>query len=61
MNMSGGSIAMAVMMAALVVAYFLNLRRDPGMTGTRTVQIALIWVGIILGGYMLVSALTGMS
>ena len=61
MSMSGGSIAMAVMMAALVVAYLINLRRDPSLSGARTVKIALIWVGIILGGYMLVRALTGMS
>ena len=61
MSMSGGSIAMAVMMAALVVAYFINIRRDPSQSGTRTVKIALIWVGIILGGYILVRALTGMS
>ena len=52
---------MAVMMVALVVAYFINLRRDPSLSGTRTVKIALIWVGIILGGYILVRALTGMS
>ena len=61
MNMDGGSIAWAAMMGALVVAYVVNMRRDPSLNGTRMVKIALIWAAIILGGWFLVRMLTGMS
>ena len=61
MNMDGGSIAWAAMMGALVVAYVVNMRRDPSLNGTRMVKIALIWAAIILGGWFLVRMFTGMS
>lgn len=61
MNMDGGNIAWAAMMSALVVAYVMNMRRDPSLNGTRMVKIALIWAAIILGGWFLVRAFTGMS
>ena len=60
MNLDGGSIAWAAMLSALVVAYLINMRRDPALDGTRMVKIALIWVAIILGGWFLVRAITGM-
>ena len=61
MNMGAGNVAWAAMMSALVVAYVINMRRDPSLNGTRMVKIALIWAAIILGGWFLVRAITGMS
>ena len=61
MNMDGGSIAWAAMMSALVIAFVINMRRDPSLDGTRLMKIALIWAAIILGGWFLVRAITGMS
>ena len=59
--MDGGTIAWAALMRALVVAYLWNMRRDPGLEGTRMLKVALIWVAIILGAYLLVRAVTGLS
>ena len=50
----------AALMAALVVAYLRGMRSD-GLNGSNIVKIALIWVAIIGGGYLLVSWFTGMS
>ena len=61
MNMDGGSIAWAAMMSALVIAFVINMRRDPSLDGTRLMKIALIWAAIIVGGWFLVRAITGMS
>ena len=61
MNWDGGTIAWAVMMSALVLAYVMNMRRDPSLNGTRLVKIALIWVAIILGAWFLVRILTGLE
>ena len=61
MNMDGGTIAWAAMASALVVAYLMGMRRDPGLSGNRMLKIALIWVLIIGGGFLLVRALTGMN
>ena len=61
MNIDGGSIAWAAMLSALVVAYLVNMRRDPSLSGTKMVKIALIWGGIISGAYFLVRMFTGMS
>ncbi len=61
MNWDGGTIAWAAMMSALVVAYVVNMRRDPSLNGTRMVKVALIWAAIILGGWFLVRVLTGMD
>ena len=61
MNIDGGSIAWAAMLSALVVAYLVNMRRDPSLSGTKMVKIALIWVGIIAGAYFLVRMFTGMN
>ena len=61
MTFDGGMIAWAALMGALVVAYGLNMRRDPELDGRRMVKIALIWVAIILMGWFLVRILTGMD
>ena len=58
--MSGGGWVWAALMGALAIAYLAGMRRD-GMTGSKMVKIASIWVGIILGAYILVSWLTGMD
>ncbi|SFP42895.1 hypothetical protein [Qipengyuania nanhaisediminis] len=58
--MSGGGWVWAALMGALAIAYLTGMRRD-GMTGSEMVKIAAIWVGIILGAYILVSWLTGMD
>ena len=59
--MDGGTIAWAALMSALVVAYLWNMRRDPGLEGPRMLKIALIWVAIIVGAFVLVRAVTGLS
>ena len=61
MNMDGGTIAWAAMMSALVVAYVVGMKRDPSANSTRLIKMAVIWVAIIVGAYLLVSALTGIS
>ena len=58
--MSGGGWVWAALMGALAIAYLNGMRRD-GMTGSKMVKIAAIWVGIIFGAYILVSWLTGMD
>ena len=58
--MSGGGWVWAALMGALAIAYLTRMRRD-GMTGSKMLKIAAIWVGIILGAYILVSWLTGMD
>lgn len=61
MNADGGTFAWAALMAALVVAYIVGLKRDPNLNGNRMVKTALIWVGVIGVAYFLVRAFTGMS
>ena len=61
MNFGGGEIAWAALMAALVVAYMVGMKRDDGLRANQMVKMALIWVGIIGGAYFLVSWFTGMS
>ena len=61
MSMGGGQIAWAALMAALVVAYLVGIKRGDGLRATEIIKMALIWVAIIGGGYFLVSWLTGMS
>ncbi|MBX7526818.1 hypothetical protein [Qipengyuania vesicularis] len=61
MNVGGGEIAWAALMAALVVAYMVGLKRDDGLRANQIVKMALIWVGIIGAAYFLVSWFTGMS
>ena len=61
MSMGGGQIAWAALMAALVVAYLVGMKRGDGLRSTEIIKMALIWVAIIGGGYFLVSWLTGMS
>ena len=61
MNVGGGEIAWAALMAALVVAYMVGMKRDDGLRANQMVKMALIWVGIIGGAYFLVSWFTGMS
>ena len=58
--MSGGGWVWAALMGALAIAYLTGMRRD-GMTGSKMLKIAAIWVAIILGAYILVSWLTGMD
>jgi hypothetical protein len=60
MNADGGTIAWASLMAALVVAYIMGMKRDPTLNGNRMLKIALIWVGIIGGAYFLVRTISGM-
>lgn len=61
MTMGGGEIAWAAMMAALVVAYIIGMKRGDGLRANQMVKMALIWVGIIGVAYFLVRLLTGMS
>lgn len=61
MSIGGGQIAWAALMAALVVAYLVGMKRGDGLRSTEIIKMALIWVAIIGGGYFLVSWLTGMS
>ena len=61
MNVGGGTIAWAALMSALAVAYLIGMKRDPELSGNRMLKIALIWVAIIGGGFLLVRAITGMS
>lgn len=58
--MSIGAWMWAAVMAALVVVYLRGMRSD-GLTGNKMLKIALVWVAIILGGYVIVSWATGMS
>ena len=50
----------AAVMSALVFVYLRGMRSD-GLNGSMMLKIALIWVAIILGAYLLVSWATGMS
>lgn len=61
MSIGGGEIAWAAMMAALVVAYMVGMKRDDGLRANQIIKMALIWVGIIGGAYFIVSWLTGMN
>ena len=61
MNMDGGTIAWAAMMSALVVAYVVGMKRDPSLNSTKLMKIAAIWVAIVVGAYLLVRTITGMS
>lgn len=56
--MNGGELAWAAVMCALIVAY-LGGFRSYGLTGKKTLQMVIIWVGIIGGGYFLASWITG--
>ena len=58
--MSIGVWMWAAVMAALAIVYLRGMRSD-GLTGNKMLKIALVWVAIILGGYVIVSWLTGMS
>ena len=61
MSMGGGEVAWAAMMAALVVAYLVGMKRGDGLRSTEIIKMALIWVGIIGIAYFIVSWFTGMS
>ena len=61
MNIDGGTIAWAALSSALVIAYIVNMRRDPSLNSAKLVKIALVWAAIILGAWFLVSQLTGLS
>lgn len=56
--MSGGNVAWALMMVALVAVYLMNMRSS-GIAGSRMVKMAAIWVAIITGCYLIVSWVTG--
>ncbi|MXO50505.1 hypothetical protein GRI42_04205 [Erythrobacter gaetbuli] len=58
--MSIGAWMWAAVMAALAIVYLRGMRSD-GLTGNKMLKIALVWVAIILGAYVIVSWLTGMS
>ncbi|WP_279349758.1 hypothetical protein [Erythrobacter litoralis] len=58
--MSWGYAAYAAIMAALVVVYLRGVR-SYGLDTKRIAVIALIWIGIIGGGYLLVSGVLGVS
>ncbi len=58
--MSVGAWMWAAVMAALIVVYLRGMRSD-GLTGSRMLKVALMWVAIILGAYVVVSWVTGMS
>ena len=58
--MSIGAWMWAAVMAALVAVYLRGMRSE-GLTGNKMLKIALVWVAIILGGYVIVSWLIGMS
>ncbi len=57
--MSGGGIAWAALMAALVLVYVRSVNSS-GLSTKRMALIALVWVAIIGVGYLLVTALTGL-
>ena len=58
--MSVGAWMWAAVMAALIVVYLRSMRSD-GLTGSKMLKVALMWVAIILGAYVVVSWVTGMS
>lgn len=58
--MSYGVFAWAALMAALAFVYLRGMRSG-GLTGKRMVHIALIWVAIIGGGFLIVRAVTGIQ
>lgn len=58
--MSIGAWMWAAVMAALAIVYLRGMRSD-GLTGNKMLKIALVWVAIILGAYVIASWLTGMS
>ena len=61
--MSGGmgEIAWVAMMAALVLAYLVGMRRNDGLRVNQIIRMALIWVAIIGGAYFVVSWITGLQ
>lgn len=61
MNAGLGEIAWVAMMAALVIAYVAGMKRDDGLRGNQIIKMALIWVAIIGGAYLIVSWVTGLS
>ena len=56
--MNWGYVAYAALMAALVVAYLQGVR-SYGLSAKRMVTIALIWVAIIGGGYLIAELILG--
>ena len=58
--MSWGYAAYAAIMTALVFVYLRGMR-SYGLDTKRIVVIALIWIGIIGGGYLLASGILGVS
>lgn len=56
--MSGGGYVWAILMIGLVAAYLMNMRSS-GIGGARMFKMAGIWVVIIIGCYLIVSAVTG--
>ena len=47
MSMGGGQIAWAALMAALVVAYLVGMKRGDGLRSTEIIKMALIWVATV--------------
>ena len=58
--MNYGLYAWAALMAALALVYFRGMRSD-GLPAKRMALIALIWLAIIGGGFLIVRALTGIE
>ena len=58
--MSWGLIAYAAVICALVIAYLQGVK-SYGLSGKRMIGTALIWVGIIGGGYLLAETVVGSS
>ncbi len=58
--MSGGLVAWAALMSALALIYLRGMKNS-GLSAKRMVLIALIWVAVIGGGYLVVTALTGLQ
>lgn len=56
--MSGGGYVWAILMIGLVAAYLINMRSS-GIGGARMFKMAGIWAVIIVGCYLIVSAVTG--
>ena len=56
-----GEIAWVAMMAALVLAYLVGMRRNDGLRVNQIIRMALIWVAIIGGAYFVVSWITGLQ
>lgn len=58
--MSGGLVAWAALMSALALIYLRGMKNS-GLSAKRMVLIALIWVAVIGGGYLVVTGLTGLQ